>query len=107
MICVSIKNMFIVTNYDFKFFENLSECNYIFFNPWGFSKNGIETQVTEAFHGFDVETSENIYFCLEKLFYGRRSDIAFKKICLTYPDCTVIKVELDQLIQLLDNSYKH
>lgn len=74
------------------------------FNPWGFSKIGLQKQITEALVGKLIPSNVKVKYYINDLFFGRRSEIAFKKLKELFPDNEVIRIDIESVNLLLDNS---
>lgn len=77
---------------------------FIYFNPWGFSKSGIASQLSNALNGIEFHAEDVIVFCIRDLFYGRRSEIAFQRISERFRRNKIIKLSPEEMESFLNNS---
>ena len=85
---------------------NIESCinRLVYFNPWGFSRAGIEKSLIEVLKSEQVPEELIIYFCIKDLFFGRRSQIALNAITKIYPKNRLIKISETDLLLFLNNS---
>lgn len=67
----------------------LEQYEYVYFNPWGFSRLGIESQLEVAICHLELVDVNSIVVCLKPYFFGNRSFIAFKKLSLLAPNIPI------------------
>jgi hypothetical protein len=99
--------MLFVTNYlldEFFKKDKLEEIENLYFNPWGFSKLGIEIQIEDVLKNKIDNVDIEIYFVVKDLFFGRRRKIALEKIKVLYPQNKVHELTEEELILLFDNT---
>jgi hypothetical protein len=51
--------------------------NVIFFNPWGFSKKGVQHQLYETVSFLDIQIESQVFYYIKPLFWGKRAQIGF------------------------------
>jgi hypothetical protein len=76
---------------------------WIEFNPWGFSRLGIEQQVHKVMQNKNLQVTDKIILSITPLFFGRRGDIAFNALQKLFPNVNVVQVKEDQLHLFLNN----
>jgi hypothetical protein len=98
--------LLLITNYP-NFSKELKPFNesfeYIFFNPWGFSRKSIEVQLENILKNYQIQHEELIFYLVKDLFFGRRSDIAFKHLKSIIPTANINRISEKDLELLLNN----
>ena len=98
-------NKIVITNFEIPQNGTInSSLKVYFFNPWGFSKKGIEVQIRAAAEAINVVAEDEIYFCIKDLFFGNRSQIAFAELEKIFCDNCVERINLPTLCLLFDES---
>jgi hypothetical protein len=99
--------MLFITNYLLEEFikkDLTTNIKSLYFNPWGFSKLGIENQIEEALKNKIDNVNVEIYFVVKNLFFGRRKNIALEKIKALYPQNKIHVLTEEELILFFDNT---
>jgi hypothetical protein len=73
-----------------------------FFNPWGFSKHGIEVQTRALTSAIDIAPNDKVYLCIKDLFFGNRSRITFTEAQKNFPNNTIVRID-SSVVHLLFN----
>lgn len=98
--------MIVLTNFE-KIRNNVDfnlDVKIFIYNPWGFSKKGIEDQIINL--TFDIGFSnEKILFYVGDLFFGNRTKIALNKLRELFPSNEIIVIKNENELHLfLDQS---
>jgi hypothetical protein len=75
-----------------------------FFNPWGFSKQGIVDQIQEVLEQLPRHEELEILFCVRNRFFGNRAKIAFEKTQQYFNYQRVSQITEDELTLLLNQT---
>jgi len=75
--------------------------NVIFFNPWGFSKIGIQQQLFETVRFLDIQIENQIFYYIKPLFWGKRAQIGFETLKNLYPENFLVFINEDEFNKLL------
>lgn len=93
--------MIVLTNFE-KIRNNVDfnlDVKVFIYNPWGFSKKGIEDQITNL--TIDIGFSnEIILFYVSDLFFGNRTQIALKKLRELLPNNEIIVIKNENDLNL-------
>lgn len=100
-----MKKLVLITNLplDYRVDDN-KNLEIINFNPWGFSKLELQKQITEVLATKFIPLDVTILYCVKDLFFGRRSEIAFKRLKELFPKNEVIRIDIECVNLLLNNS---
>ncbi len=98
----------LITNHEvLNNFNSYRGCQFevIQFNPWGFSKIGIENQILQAISVLPPSENCQILFFVTDCFFGNRSKIAFNTLKNYFPKKEIFEFKsLNELNLFLDNS---
>ena len=75
--------------------------NVIFFNPWGFSKKGVQHQLYETVSFLDIQIESQVFYYIKPLFWGKRAQIGFEALKNLYPKNFLVFLNEDQFNKLL------
>ena len=77
--------IYVVTN-DPNLKSNQSEFYVIWFNPWGFSREGVVQSFLKEITSVQISTHDRVYTRLLPLYFGRRCKLVEKIIKQRYPN---------------------
>ena len=80
-----------------------NDCEFVFFNPWGFSKLGIENALRAKLLDCNFQPNQAIYVCIHNLFFGRRAEIVVSTLRELFPLSQISKISEEELKLLLNN----
>jgi hypothetical protein len=81
-----------------------SKLRVYFFNPWGFSKQGIADQIQAVLNQLPRHEELEILFCIRNRFFGNREKIAFEKTQQYFNNQQVSKITAEELTLLLNQA---
>ena len=81
-----------------------AELQMYFFNPWGFSKQGIVDQIQAVLEQLPRHEELEILFCVRNRFFGNRANIAFEKTQQLFSNQRVSQITEEELMLLLNQA---
>jgi len=75
-----------------------------FFNPWGFSQQGIVDQIHGILESLPQNGGLEIFFCVRNRFFGNRAKIAFEKVQQSLSHHQVSRITEQELALLLNQA---
>jgi hypothetical protein len=83
-----------------------NDCSFLYFNPWGFSKSQIESQIEDSIKNskISIDDRSEFFIYIKPLFFGKRGLIAYLKVKSLYPNNKVHFLDQQTIQSFLNDS---